>query len=362
MQSIDTVDRYITQFQRTKENNRRFASFQAIPELQVLNADVSVRLTRTNSMRFLTPVDDPMFAAHQETILRDAADRFNRTLYYSDNPGTMLGCTEQYQFCLGSDINNETCTELSGRIFDANAVNFPKANSLQLAIISLLSTAATFSTVMPEPYKIETKATSSAGMVNKLADDQWVREVEGWNAISWAGHQIVLAEYAVGQSVRDPTAPDYTRPPTSAGEKSLCGMQKMRKAGGFVNINVFGLVFIITVSCLVTIIDITLLRFISLLKKIKNFDSPRLERWMKDGLWQLQRHAYEAHGAGVWKDLTDEVPTIAEYTVLPDLPLQHSSLSRVTTENGSMVTKSPRFNRADTFNEKSDTEIVVSPK
>lgn len=362
MHSIDMVARYITQFQRAEENNRRVASFVAIPELQVPNADVSVRLTRTNSMRFLTPVDDPMFAAHQETILRDAADRFNRTLYYSDNPGTMLGCTEQYQFCLGSDINNETCTELSGRNFDATTANFPKANSLQLAIISLLSTAATFSTVMPEPYRIESEGTSSAGMVNEVPDDQWIKEVEGWNAISWAGHQIVLAEYAVGQSVRDPTAPDYTRPPNSAGEKSLCRMQKMRKAGGFVNINVFGLVFIVTISCVVTIVDITLLRFISLLKKIKNFDSPRLERWMQDGLWQLQRHAYEAHGAGVWKDLTDEVPTIAEYTELPDLPLQHSSLSRVSTYNDSVGMKSPRVKQKDTFNEKSDTEIAVSPK
>lgn len=273
-----------------------------------------------------------MFAAHEETVLKDNGGRFVRTYYTADAPGTMLGCTEQYQFCLGTNTN-DSCTSLGGRIFDANEINFPGATEKQLAIISLLSIAATFSTVMPRRYKVEDEMSTLGGFVNDLPNDQWVREVQGWTSVAWAAHQIIIAEYAIGPSVRERNAKQVTRAPANQGEKDLCGMQKMRKPGGFVNINLFGLVFIICVSCTVTIIDLLLLRFIVLLKNKDKLKSPRFDRWIQEGVFQLLRKGHEANGEAVWTNLNAEVPITVEKTKLPDLPLQFSPISPISVED-----------------------------
>lgn len=81
------------QFQREYENNQRYSSFQAIPELQVPSADIGIRLIRTNVIRFAGPNDDPMFSAHKEVAMTSRAG-YNETYYMSDAPATMLGCTE----------------------------------------------------------------------------------------------------------------------------------------------------------------------------------------------------------------------------------------------------------------------------
>ncbi|KAF2180391.1 hypothetical protein K469DRAFT_714765 [Zopfia rhizophila CBS 207.26] len=54
----------------------------------------------------------------------------------------------------------------------------------------------------------------------------------------------------------------------------------MRKLGGFVNINVFGLVFIVAVSSIVAILDITLLKFLVYMSRFRRALAPRLDRWV----------------------------------------------------------------------------------
>ncbi|KAF2733301.1 hypothetical protein EJ04DRAFT_605754 [Polyplosphaeria fusca] len=255
--------------------------FKTLPELQYPGADIVIKLIVLNNVAYRNAVNDPMFAAHKEYTATDSEGGTNLTLYRSDSPATVTGCTEQYQFCFGSHTNNDTCT-------------------------------------------------SPTGFVEALPGDQWIQELQGWNSIVWAGHQALIADYSIGPTIRDPLSTSYVLPPSNNAEKSLCGMQKMRKPGGFMNINVFGLIFIIVISNVVTIVDLTLLRFIAVVKKIKKFDSPRLDRWVQDGLFHLQRHAYEAYGEGKWEDLTSEVPTTVEQTEFPDLPLRptHDSLPK----------------------------------
>jgi hypothetical protein len=73
------------------------------------------------------------------------------------------------------------------------------------------------------------------GHIETLPDDQWVRELWRWQAISLAGLQIYISDYDIGPAVRNPTAAAlYERPPREEGGRKLCSMQKMRKAGGFV--------------------------------------------------------------------------------------------------------------------------------
>lgn len=86
------------------------------------------------------------------------------------------------------------------------------------------------------------------------------------------------------------------------------------------NISVFGLAFTISVSGTIVRLDLVLLRFLMLLPRKSS--RPRLERWIQDGVFQLQRRAYEARGNAVWVRLKKEVPITKESTKLADLEVE----------------------------------------
>ena len=88
------------------------------------------------------------------------------------------------------------------------------------------------------------------------------------------------------------------------------------------NINVFGLAFTISVSGFIILLDLVLLRFLDVFfRYLRKRPTPRLERWTQEGVYQLQRRAYEAHGYGDWGNLMEEIPVTTEKTNLPDLPV-----------------------------------------
>jgi hypothetical protein len=87
------------------------------------------------------------------------------------------------------------------------------------------------------------------------------------------------------------------------------------------NINVFALSFVIGVSSLIAIIDIALLKFLIYLSSFKRVLAPRIDRWIQDGVWQLQRRAYEAQGHRTWIDLESEIPRIDGKEQFKDLPI-----------------------------------------
>lgn len=98
--------------------------------------------------------------------------------------------------------------------------------------MSLLRNAADMADISrPRPYKAQSLNTE--GIIATLPDDQWISELQGWESITWATHQTVIADFAIGPTLRDPLAISYVLPPTNEAERSLCGMQKMRKSGGF---------------------------------------------------------------------------------------------------------------------------------
>ena len=55
-----------------------------------------------------------------------------------------------------------------------------------------------------------------------------------WESIAWAAIQTFIADYMIGPAARDPLSKDSVQAPAEKGEKDLCGVQKMRKQGGFV--------------------------------------------------------------------------------------------------------------------------------
>lgn len=86
------------------------------------------------------------------------------------------------------------------------------------------------------------------------------------------------------------------------------------------NINVFGLSFIIAVAVFFAILDITILRIMIYLTRFRRALGPRIDRWIQDGVWQLQRRAYEGEGYRAWTDLEADIPRTDE-SKLKDLPI-----------------------------------------
>lgn len=69
------------------------------------------------------------------------------------------------------------------------------------------------------------------------------------------------------------------------------------------------------------IADLLLLRFLIYLSRTRRYLSPRIDRWIQDGVFQLQRRAYESHGQGTWENLDQPVPTTTTLETLSDLPI-----------------------------------------
>ncbi|KAF2677350.1 hypothetical protein K458DRAFT_396047 [Lentithecium fluviatile CBS 122367] len=153
-----------------------------------------------------------------------------------------------------------------------------------------------------------------------LPDDQWVREMVGCESFVWACLQTVIPDYAIDAGVRDMSLFKIQSNDSSqmAGEKELCR----------ININVFGLAFVITVCSLAIALDLVLLKFHIFLTSFRKALGPRINAWVQDGIYLLQRRAYEMHGERVWKHLGKDLPLTVDKAELAKIPLESRPVSR----------------------------------
>ncbi|KAF2470133.1 uncharacterized protein BDR25DRAFT_370147 [Lindgomyces ingoldianus] len=268
-----------------------------LAEMRNSDADLVIIAIHMNRVYYSNPVNDPVFAAHSPYAFTDGVTRKNTTFYFSDFSSGVVGCTEQ--------------------------VYYPGASPIQLAALRLLvSTNLVYGIFAGLDSGLKSSALSADGFVVSLPDDQWINEVISLEQYVWGSLQTVISGYAVGPQVRDESAEEFVRKNMTNGERGLCGLQRMRKSGGFVNINVFGLAFIITFSLAISMLDFFLLKLLIVLTRFRRIMAPRLDRWIQDGVLQLQRRAYEASGEGTWIKLEDEVPLTVGNRQLRELPLQ----------------------------------------
>jgi hypothetical protein len=96
------------------------------------------------------------------------------------------------------------------------------------------------------------------------------------------------------------------------------------------NINVFAMVFIVTFAMVFTICNLLILRFLIFLSRFRTALAPRIDHWVQDGVFQLQRRAFEAQGSGCWIGLEKEVPITLERERLKELPVDSSLALKAT--------------------------------
>jgi hypothetical protein len=97
------------------------------------------------------------------------------------------------------------------------------------------------------------------------------------------------------------------------------------------------------------IIDITLLRFLIYISRFRRQLGPRIERWIQDGVWQLQRRAYEGEGQRDWTGLEGEIPLTDNGQMLKDMPILW------------VPGKSPMVMQSRSFGSTDSQEALTSP-
>ena len=133
--------------------------------------------------------------------------------------------------------HREFCTQLSGLPGKVHPESYPGASEIQLAALQLLITSSfelDLGDASSSVFEAQNLAERGAGRIISLPDDQWVREVVGWERYIWAAMQTMITDYAIGFVNHVPSVASYVRSNLTVGEKQLCGAQRMVKPGGFV--------------------------------------------------------------------------------------------------------------------------------
>ncbi|KAF2822182.1 hypothetical protein CC86DRAFT_262550, partial [Ophiobolus disseminans] len=271
-----------------------------LPEMHTVDADLSINALLKNSVVYAQPVEDPIFAAHKPRRAISLVSNATATYYLSDFPVAVFACREQVR---------------------RSQTDYPGATLIQLTAIQVLQSSAF---IMSTAAALSSGLKAGDGMqgrkfVPSLSNDQWLKELVGWETHVWAGLQHLVADYAIGAAARVPGMTASTRHEMNEGEKALCRSVRMRMSGGFVNINVFALSFIIALTCTFTLVDIVLLRILIYTGKFRRALAPRIERWIQDGVFHLQRRAYEEQEQVEWERLNKEIPVTVEKAKLPEL-------------------------------------------
>lgn len=224
---------------------------------------------------------------------------------------------------------------------------FPGANGIQRTILRLLATSSYTFNMATVSTDLLAGSLENPNREEGLPDDQWIRELTRWQRQILASLQVAFIDYAIGPSHRDTAAGAFIAP-ANEFEKRLCGLQKMRKSGDVVNINVFGLSFVIALSLFLALLDICILRIMLYLSRFRRALGPRIDRWIQDGVWQLQRRAYEGEGYRGWTDLEADIPLTHERR-LKDLPILWLPGKSPALAGLDFGLRDPAINYADTF-------------
>ncbi|KAF2269743.1 hypothetical protein CC78DRAFT_574610 [Lojkania enalia] len=289
-----------------------------LPGMETDQMDLAIITLWKNAVAYSGPVSDPLYAAHKIEEI-ELSNGQTVPAYFPDFPASI------YQYCISRERASDYCTNLTGVPDKISPSMFPDASDVQIAAMQQVRTASITIDIVYSAGELQAGIQDLDYLMPSLPDDQWIREYMGWESTIWAAMQIQIADYAIGAEVRAPSVGPYVKNRTemTGGEKELCSMQRMRNPGGFVNVNVFGLSFIIAFSIFVTILDLIMLRFLIYMKKLRH---ERLDRWIQDGTFQLQRRAYEADAQGVWDCLTREVPVTRLNERLSELPLESTAV------------------------------------
>ncbi|KAH8733180.1 hypothetical protein GQ44DRAFT_754658 [Phaeosphaeriaceae sp. PMI808] len=325
------------------ERDKSYLGIDTIPEMRRDDADVKLAAIWLNNVVYTTPVNDPLFqhmqsgciflvggtqTIHTTTpttrqVLLDAQNKYEKSLRHIY--GFQL-IPLQYMYCIPQPGKSDYCTSLTGSPLNEFTETIPNLKPVQRRLLQLLrSTSRLFGIEHGAQWKnILASSFVNGRSSSGLPDNQWIKEIIAWESQVWASYQTLLSTAIIGPSVFDEFSKEYTEPVADEGDRKMCQSLKMRKAGGFTNINVFALIFTICFSLIITISNSLILRFFVFMTRFRAALAPRIDHWVQDGVYQLQRRAFEAQDQGHWLNLEQEIPVTVERQLLHQLPVDSS--------------------------------------
>ena len=77
-----------------------YSAFDPSPEMDINDADVILMYIGNNRVNYGQPVNGLAFSAHKKITFKSYGVQDDAVIYYNDNPGTVLGCTEQVSYSI----------------------------------------------------------------------------------------------------------------------------------------------------------------------------------------------------------------------------------------------------------------------
>lgn len=289
-----------------------FAYWHPVPELNHSDADVTIVFVMGNAVSYQLPVNDPIFAAH-----KTYTGSGQNTVYYSDEPVTALGCAQQHEFCLPTEISNQGnifCSGLSStdrlvanlqHLWYDSAMN---ENQWDTALrISDSVGLSSFYWIIEGPSSLNaTGSLLATTQTAYLPDNQWQIEVDAWFAVAYAYLQTTVVQYAAGQSNYEAS---LITPPSTPYGQAMCNKQIIRSAAGYICFSTLGIALIIAIGGTIIIISFFTEHIASLIQQRMLRHSDDVQRaqycsraWRMDKKFQLQRKAFQECSLGQWEE------------------------------------------------------------
>jgi hypothetical protein len=286
-----------------------------IPELSRTDADTVLFFLGSNSINYISPVDDPWFAAHRHHI---SSVPETENTWMSDAYIQVLACAEQYQICSPS---TDRCSSLDTFLSTKQQLQQLGMNDYQNQTAFIImdigaasfGPSAIFEALGADALLATRQVIPSAGVSFSLPDNHWTLEVTSWFAIGLAGLQQSIVEYATGPS------PDHLAngegiplstlgDPHSAVTQAICASQMIKSPGGYQNFSVLGLFCILAIGGTIMLFSLNVESVVGFVQKKMDRGEEGRTRWIADSIFQVQRMMYEGRGYEKWEGQKDIVP------------------------------------------------------
>jgi hypothetical protein len=246
-----------------------------IQPLQVATGDVSLHFLASNSIAYLSPVQDIWFSANKELNLSANSTATFQNVYEADQFVNVMGCLDQFEIC-NPNTSPFSCTIIGGLRDVAQAYTQIGLNEYQTAtaqrMTPVFAMSSTFNTVNGLG---DTALLARDRLVNfigtGLPDNQWQVEVEGWFQTSLAKMQASVVEYAA--NVVDLGPFGYINTPNPNGDAiqkaaaSFCSNQRVRNVGSYQSFSFLGVMLVVCVGGVIIVISWSLDRFIEFVRR-----------------------------------------------------------------------------------------------
>lgn len=313
------------------------SSFDPIPELDVVDANIYLIFLSSNQVRFAAQSTDPWYTATTPAGPRVNlnAPETDLNVYWMDEVASPLGCAEKVQFCNPSvpEGSPARCTPMTGSfdvedtvssLFDAiegPGDNIEARTRFSYVVKAVGGTGVSGLLLNLGAQSLTSKYSIRQGLQGPIPENQWQRDVEHWMSSILVSDQAAFVRTATGPF--DPAVAPWFRAPANRTEQAMCRSQKILSTE-YASFSILGIALTLVIGGLIIVVSMTLESFLAwFARRFHGQMSYAQLEWCTNETLQLQRLVQEELGMGAWVGATKAVPT----TMQPDQPLGLLDLS-----------------------------------